>query len=410
MTSLQHSQIGVKSVGHQVLRSGGNSDETRIDCILCAASIKHLIETKPFGRPRRIFDQQALQSAFSWSMVQPANTAARKPVNAKAIHLSSTDTNRGQTLKEARRVSAPIPRGKRPRSCTPTPSASPSAAAAGGSRAKRGRDDDDDDYTPGGSSASAPKTARSASHGNDTPAASPRTPRVYVTPELSPQQKHVLQQIASSPEIQLSDEQAKHLAMNLELRHDTLVAKLQPVFNRAVNELIRWKPRGGDNWFKYKITPKWAREHAPDYLHRIAHPMDLIRIRGRTTSKNPDDMYCQLAEFETDIRLIFSNCKEYNGEDSPITATAAQMVNYFYNKQFNKIVKELQHATEEAKLSELQRLLTSMRAEHIKKQQAAETGGAPSNAPSAAAGQDVGAVAPSGVERAADSPAVPDGS
>jgi len=295
--------------------------------------------------------------------VKPAPAARSKAVSAAAIHLTSSNPNRGQTFKEAKRISAPIPRSKRPRASTPTPTASPPPASA----QKRSRGgDDDEDYTPGGSAGAAQGSA-----GYDA-APVPRAPIVYTTPELSDEHKVVFKHLATNPHIQLSEPQAEELAMGIQLRHDTLVAKLQPVFNKAVNELIRWAPRGQENYFKYKITLKWAREHAPDYLHRIENPMDLRRIQSRTTTKNPDDMYASLAEFEADVRLIFTNAAAYNSEDSLVAKAAAAMVKFLYQKMFGRMEKELATATKDARLSEVQRILTSMRAEHMRsKQQAA---------------------------------------
>mgnify|MGYP005992331757 CR=1 FL=1 len=341
-----------------------------------AAFIRPLVETTPFDRPRHQLDSRSLQAAFSWGAAKPVAAARSKAVNAAAIHLTSSNPNRGQTFKEAKRVSAPAPRNKRPRASTPT------AAGAGAAKRSRADDEDDDDYTPGGSAA--PAHGAGGHMGRAAAAApSPRAPVVYTTPELSEEQKTIFTHLAHNPDIQLSEQQAKELAAGVQPRQDTLMAKLQPVFNKAVNELIKWNPPRQENYFKRKINAKWAREFAPDYLHRIANPMDLQRIRSRTTAKNPDDMYATLGEFETDVRLIFDNSAEYNGEDSFVSKAAAALVQKFY-KIYGRMEKELAAATDEAKLSEAQRILISMRAEHIRNKQAAESSTPGTNAPTAA--------------------------
>jgi hypothetical protein len=156
------------------------------------------------------------------------------------------------------------------------------------------------------------------------------------------------------------------LAATLVVRHDTLVFKLAPVFKSAVNELIRWKPKTGDNWFRYKITAKWAKDHAPDYMHRIEQPMDLRRIQARTNAKHPDEMYTCISDFEADLRLIASNAMVYNGGSSAISVSAAHMLKYFYNKVWKRTEQGVAAATREAQLSELQRTLSALRADAVR--------------------------------------------
>lgn len=61
----------------------------------------------------------------------------------------------------------------------------------------------------------------------------------------------------------------------------------------------------------------------PDYPEKIKTPMDL-----KTVSQKMKD-YTSQTEFVNDVKLIFSNCYLYNGEDSPISKMAHELDTYF---------------------------------------------------------------------------------
>lgn len=62
-------------------------------------------------------------------------------------------------------------------------------------------------------------------------------------------------------------------------------------------------------------------DDAPDYFDVIKQPMDLSSI-GR---KLDSDEYRSLADFVSDVRLMFENCREYNGDSSPYAEAADRL-------------------------------------------------------------------------------------
>jgi bromodomain-containing factor 1 len=82
----------------------------------------------------------------------------------------------------------------------------------------------------------------------------------------------------------------------------------------------------------------------PDYFDIIKQPMDL----GTVESKLNALQYTTVADFESDVRLIFSNCILYNGVDHPVSQQARELESLF-NVQLSsfpggkKEVKSLHH-------------------------------------------------------------------
>jgi bromodomain-containing factor 1 len=63
----------------------------------------------------------------------------------------------------------------------------------------------------------------------------------------------------------------------------------------------------------------------PDYFDIIKQPMDL----GTVESKLNALQYTTVADFESDVRLIFSNCILYNGVDHPVSQQARELESLF---------------------------------------------------------------------------------
>src|ERR1044072_6697205 len=63
----------------------------------------------------------------------------------------------------------------------------------------------------------------------------------------------------------------------------------------------------------------------PDYFDIIKQPMDL----GTVESKLDALQYTTVADFELDVRLIFSNCILYNGVDHPVSQQARELESLF---------------------------------------------------------------------------------
>lgn len=61
----------------------------------------------------------------------------------------------------------------------------------------------------------------------------------------------------------------------------------------------------------------------PDYLEKVKTPMDFQTITQKIKG------YSTQQEFVNDVRLIFSNCYYYNGEDSGVSKMAHELETYF---------------------------------------------------------------------------------
>ncbi|KAL8654569.1 MAG: hypothetical protein Q9226_003385 [Calogaya cf. arnoldii] len=70
----------------------------------------------------------------------------------------------------------------------------------------------------------------------------------------------------------------------------------------------------------------------PDYHSIIKKPMDLRTVR----EKLENAQYENAKEFEQDVKLIFANCRKYNGPEHPIRATANEVESLFNREMSNK--------------------------------------------------------------------------
>ncbi|KAI4278258.1 MAG: hypothetical protein LQ337_001139 [Flavoplaca oasis] len=70
----------------------------------------------------------------------------------------------------------------------------------------------------------------------------------------------------------------------------------------------------------------------PDYHSIIKKPMDLRTVR----EKLENAQYENAKEFEQDVRLIFANCRKYNGPEHPIRLTANEVEQIFDREMSNK--------------------------------------------------------------------------
>jgi bromodomain-containing factor 1 len=98
-------------------------------------------------------------------------------------------------------------------------------------------------------------------------------------------------------------------------------------FCRSVlNELCK-KQHSAINWpFMDPVDP--VALGIPDYFDIIKNPMDLGTIRKKLDSRQ----YSTSDQFESDVKVIFSNCYAYNSMDSDISQMARQLEEVFENK------------------------------------------------------------------------------
>ncbi|KAJ3296517.1 hypothetical protein HK104_001524 [Borealophlyctis nickersoniae] len=76
-------------------------------------------------------------------------------------------------------------------------------------------------------------------------------------------------------------------------------------------------------WFKQPVDP--MAQGIPTYFTIIKRPMDLSTVKAKLDNKQ----YTSLDDFESDIRLIFSNSFTFNPPDSPVYKDAASLLAYF---------------------------------------------------------------------------------
>lgn len=64
--------------------------------------------------------------------------------------------------------------------------------------------------------------------------------------------------------------------------------------------------------FSYHVIWQQVALLVPNYKEEISYPMDLSTIRSKLLK------YKSVVEFEKDIRLMFENCIQFNGEESDL--------------------------------------------------------------------------------------------
>merc|ERR1712013_836722 len=96
--------------------------------------------------------------------------------------------------------------------------------------------------------------------------------------------------------------------------------------NKRIKALMKHK----DGWpFERPIT----KQEAPDYLLCVKTPMDLSTIRSRMDG---NIYYSRNQEILDDIRLVFSNCFQYNQEDTEEYKCAVRLEKYF-DKELDRV-------------------------------------------------------------------------
>jgi hypothetical protein len=88
-------------------------------------------------------------------------------------------------------------------------------------------------------------------------------------------------------------------------------------------EKIKRHSRGA--WFKEPVNP--AKHGVPDYFKFIAKPMDI----GTVLTKVRKGMYDKPLDVANDVRLVWSNCLTYNGQNHPASQDAM-----YLSEQFEK--------------------------------------------------------------------------
>lgn len=100
-------------------------------------------------------------------------------------------------------------------------------------------------------------------------------------------------------------------------------------------------------FFRQPVDP--TRDSAPDYLAIVTNPMDLSTIRAKLDS----GLYSTRKEFESDVRLLISNCYLYNPVASPVRKSGEAFEKYFNSGELRvcnlpeltfSVVKDGEHA------------------------------------------------------------------
>jgi bromodomain-containing factor 1 len=102
-------------------------------------------------------------------------------------------------------------------------------------------------------------------------------------------------------------------------------------FCSAVLRELMKKTNSHLNWpFMLPVDP--VALNIPDYFDVIKQPMDLGTIRKKIDS----GMYNRADQFESDVRLIFSNCYTYNPPESDVCKMARELESIFGQKMSQK--------------------------------------------------------------------------
>jgi hypothetical protein len=92
---------------------------------------------------------------------------------------------------------------------------------------------------------------------------------------------------------------------------------------KIVDKLIEWKVCKP---FVEMIDP--VRDGVPDYHEKVKVPMSLTEVKNRIKTKR----YRDISDFDRDMNLIWSNARQYNGDDSYYTLCAMEAANWFKKK------------------------------------------------------------------------------
>jgi hypothetical protein len=101
---------------------------------------------------------------------------------------------------------------------------------------------------------------------------------------------------------------------------------LQSVLSEVLEEVTKTSPA---RFFRAAIDES----QAPNYYQIVTTPMDLSIIRKRLLSSH----YRKADDLTNDMRLIVTNAREYNGDKHPITKTAVQ----FFDRYFEEVSKAM---------------------------------------------------------------------
>ncbi|KAL8768350.1 MAG: hypothetical protein Q9209_005384 [Squamulea sp. 1 TL-2023] len=92
------------------------------------------------------------------------------------------------------------------------------------------------------------------------------------------------------------------------------------------------KPRYETLVFPFATPVDPVALNIPDYHSIIKKPMDLRTVR----EKLENGQYENAKEFEQDVKLIFANCRKYNGPEHPIRTSANEVETLFNREMSNK--------------------------------------------------------------------------
>ncbi|CAK9091335.1 Bromodomain-containing protein C631.02 [Durusdinium trenchii] len=95
-------------------------------------------------------------------------------------------------------------------------------------------------------------------------------------------------------------------------------------------------------WFSEPV--KWEELQLFDYPQVVKHPMDLGTVR----KKLEQGQYRDLKEFQSDVGLVFSNCRTYNKQESkefPILTWCAKLESEFEKKMRDKVFAKSERAS-----------------------------------------------------------------
>ncbi len=90
-------------------------------------------------------------------------------------------------------------------------------------------------------------------------------------------------------------------------------------------------------WFQEPVDP--VKFGIMDYNDIITHPMDLGTIKKKLSF----NFYPSPTDFAEDVRLVWSNCYKYNGDEHEIS-TCAKDLEYLFEQHYEEQLKAYEPA------------------------------------------------------------------
>lgn len=115
--------------------------------------------------------------------------------------------------------------------------------------------------------------------------------------------------------------ESRHCIYLISSERTAIRTPLERLMQRLVDEMLV----DGNAWPFIKPVSK---DDVPDYYNVITRPMDLSTIEAKVDA----GLYADLHDFCADVRLMFSNCRQYNDTSSVYVKCAENLEMFFWGR------------------------------------------------------------------------------